>query len=114
MIRVFGIRRCDTMARAMTWLTDRHIEFQLHDYRKDGVPEDLLADWIARAGWASLVNTRGTTFRKLSPDQTADLDGVRAFTLLKAYPSAIRRPIVDRGNRLLIGFDADEWAEALT
>lgn len=113
MLRIFGIRRCDTMARAMNWLTDQHIAFELHDYKKDGVPADLLADWLARAGWQTVVNTRGTTFRKLAPEQTADLDNARALTLLTGFPSAIRQPIVDHGGELLIGFDPDRWSKVL-
>lgn len=113
MLRVFGIKRCDTMARAMNWLADQHIEFQLHDYKKDGVPSELLRDWIRRAGWQNLVNSRGTTFRKLPPEQTAGLDDERALALLQANPSAIRRPVVDHDGALLIGFDAVRWAEVL-
>jgi Spx/MgsR family transcriptional regulator len=113
MLRVFGIKRCDTMSRAFAWLADRHIDFQLHDYKKDGVPAEALADWIRRAGWQAVVNTRGTTFRKLPPEQTADLDANRAFALLSANPSAIRRPLVDHGGELLIGFDPQRWSEVL-
>jgi Spx/MgsR family transcriptional regulator len=113
MLRIYGIKRCDTMSRAIDWLGAHGIDFQLHDYKKDGVPADLLDSWIARAGWQAVVNTRGTTFRKLSPELTADLDDRRAFALLQAHSSAIRRPIVDLGDDLLIGFDPARWAEVL-
>lgn len=112
MLRVFGIRRCDTMSRAMAWLNEHQIEFSLHDYKKNGVPADQLAAWIQRAGWQAVVNTRGTTFRKLPPEQTADLDAARALSLLTENPSAIRRPIAEHAGELLIGFDAVRWAEA--
>ncbi|WP_018410918.1 Spx/MgsR family RNA polymerase-binding regulatory protein [Methyloversatilis thermotolerans] len=111
MLHIYGIKRCDTMSKAMAWLRDRHIDFRLHDYQKDGVPESLLADWIRRAGWQSVVNARGTTFRKLPPALTADLDDGKALALLKAHASAIRRPIVDLGDDLLIGFDAGRWSK---
>ncbi len=111
MLRVFGIRRCDTMSRAMAWLNEQQIEFHLHDYKKDGVPADRLAGWIARAGWQAVVNTRGTTFRKLPPEQTSDLDDTRALALLTENPSAIRRPIIEHAGELLIGFDPARWSE---
>lgn len=111
MLRIYGIKRCDTMSRAQSWLAEHQIEFALHDYKKDGVPADLLADWMRRAGWQVLVNTRGTTFRKLPPEQTADLDNDRALALLTANPSAIRRPLIDLGGELLVGFDEKRWSE---
>ncbi len=95
----------------MAWLNEQQIEFHLHDYKKDGVPADRLAGWIAQAGWQAIVNTRGTTFRKLPPDQTADLDDARAQALLIDNPSAIRRPIIEHGGELLIGFDPARWSE---
>ena len=110
MLRIYGIKRCDTMSRAQSWLAEHQIEFVLHDYKKDGVPADLLAGWMRRAGWQVLVNTRGTTFRKLPPDQTTDLDNERALALLTANPSAIRRPVIDLGNELLVGFDEKRWS----
>lgn len=113
MLRVFGIRRCDTMSRAMAWLNEHQLEFHLHDYKKDGVPADRLAGWIERAGWRAIVNTKGTTFRKLPPELTADLDDVRVQPLLTEHPSAIRRPIIEHGGHLLIGFDPAHWSEIL-
>jgi len=113
MLRVFGIRRCDTMSRAMAWLNEHQLEFHLHDYKKDGVPADRLAGWIERAGWRAIVNTKGTTFRKLPPEVTADLDDARAQPLLTEHPSAIRRPIIEHGGHLLIGFDPAHWSEIL-
>jgi len=110
MLRIYGIKRCDTMARAQAWLADHQIAFELHDYKKGGVPADRLADWMRRAGWQALVNTRGTTFRKLPPEQTADLDDARALALLTANPSAIRRPLIDLGSELLVGFDEQRWS----
>ncbi|MBU0601229.1 MAG: Spx/MgsR family RNA polymerase-binding regulatory protein [Gammaproteobacteria bacterium] len=111
MLRVFGIRRCDTMSRAMAWLNEQQLDFHLHDYKKDGVPVDRLAGWMERVGWQALVNTRGTTFRKLPPEQTADLDNVKALKLLTENPSAIRRPIIEHGTDILIGFDPARWSE---
>ena len=104
MIRIYGIKNCDTMKKAFAFLDKRKVAYEFHDYKKAGVPPGKLAAWAKRAGWEKLANTRGTTWRKIPDSQKADLG-----RLLAANPSAIRRPIVEAGDQLLIGFDPAEF-----
>jgi len=112
-ITVYGIRNCDTMKRAFAWL-DRHgVDYEFHDYRRDGVPAERLAAWSKLVGWERLANTRGATWRKIPDADKADLDQARALALLQANASAIKRPVVEVGRKVLVGFDADEFGRAL-
>ena len=113
MITIYGIRNCDTMKKAFAWLDGRGIAYDFHDYKKLGADEALLKKWAARAGWEKLINTRGSSFRKLPPEKQANLTERKAFALMLENPSMIRRPIVEAGRTLLIGFDADEFAKKL-
>jgi arsenate reductase len=112
-LKVYGIRNCDTMKKAFAWLEAHKIDYELHDYKKVGVPAGKLKEWAGRAGWEKLVNTRGPTWRKIPDAQKAGLNEARALALLERNTSAIRRPIVEAGNRLLVGFDPAEF-ERLT
>jgi arsenate reductase (glutaredoxin) len=107
--RIYGIRNCDTMKKAFAWLDEHRVAYEFHDYKKDGVPPGKLAGWAKRAGWEKLANTRGPTWRKIPPAERSALDERRALKLLGENSSAIRRPIVEAGDRLLIGFDPAEF-----
>ena len=111
--RIYGIKNCDTMKKAFAWLDARGIAYEFHDYKKAGVPPGKLRDWAKRAGWEKLANTRGPTWRKIPEAQRENLDAARVIALLEANTSAIKRPIVEAGNALLIGFDPDEFAAKL-
>ena len=103
--RVYGIRNCDTMKKAFAWLDANKVAYEFHDYKKDGVPPGKLKAWAAKVGWEKLANTRGPTWRKIPDAQKAGLDEARALALLEGNTSAIKRPIVEAGSRLLVGFD---------
>jgi arsenate reductase (glutaredoxin) len=105
MVRIYGIKNCDTMKKAFAWLDAHKVAYEFHDYKKDGVPAGKLATWAKRAGWEKLANMRGPTWRKIPDAQKEQLDERRALKLLEQNASAIRRPIVEAGDRLLIGFD---------
>ena len=113
MTTVYGIKNCDTMKKAIAWLGGQGIAYTFHDYKKLGADEALLKKWAARAGWEKLINTRGPSFRRLPPEKQADLTEKKAFALMLENPSMIRRPIIEAGKTLLIGFDADEYAKKL-
>lgn len=108
-ITLYGIRNCDTVKKACAWLDSNGVEYGFHDYKKLGAPPDKLKEWARRVGWERLTNTRGPTWRKIPDVQKADLNESRALALLAANTSAIRRPIVEAGSRLLVGFDPDEF-----
>ena len=107
---VYGIANCDTVKKARAFLAARGIDAAFHDYRKSGVPADALARWVAQFGWERLLNRQGTTWRRLPPaEQARVVDAASATALMLAQPSVIRRPVLEHGGRLLLGFDAQAW-----
>jgi arsenate reductase len=113
MVTIYGIRNCDTMKKAFAWLDARGIAYDFHDYKKLGADEALLGKWAAQAGWEKIINTRGPSFRKLPPEKQANLGEKKALALMLENPSMIKRPIVEAGRTLLVGFDPDEYAKKL-
>ena len=113
MITVYGIKNCDTMKKAFTWLQEQGIEYTFVDYKKAGVAESHLADWIKRAGWQTLLNTRGLMWKKLTDEERADVDAKKAHQLMIQYPSIIKRPVLDTGKKLLVGFSPETYAAEL-
>jgi Spx/MgsR family transcriptional regulator len=110
-ITLYGIRNCDTVKKARQWLEDRHMAYTFHDFKTQGVPPERLDHWLAQAGWETLLNRKGTTWRKLDPARQAMVnDAASALALMLEQPSVIRRPVLVRGEALRVGFDADEWA----
>jgi len=112
-VTVYGIRNCDTMKKAFAWLEANRVAYDFHDYKKLGVPARKLKAWAQQAGWEALANTRGPTWRKIPEAQRARLTEARMLALLEAHASAIRRPIVEAGGTLLVGFDPGEFARRL-
>ena len=112
-IRVYGIKNCDTMKKALAWLSENDVAHEFIDYKKAGVAEAHLPDWAARAGWEKLLNTRGLMWKKLTDDERANVDEAKALRLMAQYPSLIKRPVLDAGSKLLVGFTADHYATEL-
>lgn len=111
MIRMYGIKNCDTIKKARKWLEDAGVEYQFHDYKKDGLNPELLDGWISELGYETLLNKRGTTWRKL-PDAVKDaLDESSARTLMLDNPAIIKRPLLDTGSRTVLGFSIAEYAD---
>ena len=113
MVKIFGIKNCDTMKKAFAWLEANAVAYEFVDYKKAGIAEAHLPDWNARAGWEKLLNTRGLMWKKLSYDERADVDEAKALRLLAQYPSMIKRPVLDTGDQLLLGFTPETYSEAL-
>ena len=111
MIKLYGIPNCDTVKKARAWLTEHGQAHTFHDFKKQGVSPELLAPWMQAAGWEALLNRKGTTWRKLEAgDQAAVVDAASACALMLANASVIKRPIVDWGGDITVGFDAAGWA----
>jgi len=110
---LYGIPNCDTVKKARAWLEAHATVFTFHDFKKQGVPEERLREWVNTLGWERVLNRAGTTFRKLPEAHKVDLDADRAVALMIANPSAIRRPVLVGDDTLLVGFSADAWKEAL-
>jgi len=113
MIAIYGIRNCDTVKKARAWLDARGAAYDFHDYKISGIDEARLRAWAAELGWEKLLNRAGTTFRKLPDADRAGIDEDKAIALMLAQPSMIKRPILDLGERRLVGFGEDEWSAAL-
>ena len=105
-VRLYGIKNCDSMKKAFTWLAERDISYEFHDYKKQGVPRDRLVEWCRALGWKTLLNTKGSTWRKLTPAQQDISTQSKAVATMIEFPSVIRRPLVETAEgQLLIGFD---------
>ena len=111
--KIYGIKNCDTMKKAFAWLDSRKIAYDFNDYKKDGVPPGKLKEWAGKAGWEKLANTRGPTWRKIPEAQRENPTEAKVLALLAQNTSAIKRPIVEAGSKLLVGFDPDEYAASL-
>ncbi|EIM29569.1 ArsC family reductase [Microvirga lotononidis] len=103
-VTIYGIKNCDTMKKARAWLDANGVPYAFHDYKSDGIDRPRLEAWARDVGWETLLNRAGTTFRKLSDADKASLDEPKALALMLEQPSLIKRPVLDLGGRLLIGF----------
>ena len=112
-VTLYGIPNCDTVKKARDWLTDRGLAYTFHDYNKAGSDPAKLAEWCAAAGWETVLNRAGTTFRKLADTEKLGLDQAKAIALMAANPSCIKRPVVEHPGGLLVGFKPDDWAATL-
>jgi arsenate reductase len=109
-IRLYGIRNCDTMKKARAWLDASDVEYVFHDYKSAGIDRKRLELWAGKAGWEALLNRAGTTFRKLPDAQKAGLDERKALALMLEQPSMIKRPVLEKGAKVLVGFTPATYA----
>jgi len=112
MTTIYGIKNCETMKKAFAWLDDHGVRYDFHDYKKTGIDLARLKSWAKQVGWGTLLNTRGTTWRKLSPSQQANLDEAKAMRLMSENPSLIKRPVLEHGGELMVGFIPERYSEA--
>ena len=110
-ITIYGIKNCDTMKKARGWLDSHGVAYGFHDYKTEGVAKDQLKRWSDELGWETLLNRAGTTFRKLPDADKEGLNERKALALMLAQPSMIKRPVLDRGGKLLVGFKPEVYAK---
>jgi Spx/MgsR family transcriptional regulator len=110
-ITIYGIKNCDTMKKAFTWLDSAGIAYSFHDYKKLGVTKAQLTVWCQQAGWEKVLNRAGPTFRKQPDAAKENLTQAKAIALMLENPSMIKRPILDTGAALEIGFKPERYAE---
>jgi arsenate reductase len=110
---IYGIKNCDTMKKARAWLDQHGVAYAFHDYKTDGVERDVLQGWARAVGWETLLNRAGTTFRKLPDADQANLTEKKAIALMLQQPSIIKRPVLDVGGELIVGFKPDIYDKAL-
>ena len=112
---LYGIPNCDTVKKARTWLTANGVDYVFHDFKKQGVPGELLPLWEKAVGWETLLNRKGTMWRKQDAQtQAAVVDADSAMSLMQLQPSVIKRPVVDWGNgKISVGFSEAAFAARL-
>ncbi|HET6970106.1 MAG TPA: ArsC family reductase [Phenylobacterium sp.] len=109
--KLYGIKNCDTMKKAWSWLDQAGVAYEFHDYKKAGIDRATLEGWVRQLGWEVLLNRSGTTFKKLPDADKQGIDAERAVGLMLAQPSMIKRPVLAAGGRLIVGFRPETYAE---
>ena len=111
--KLYGIPNCDTVKKARNWLISHNIEVDFHDYKKEGITKEKLKQWSKEAGWEKLLNKKGTTWRQLPTETQASIVSEReAIALMKESPSLIKRPVIELGNKIMVGFNEEAYTKA--
>ena len=113
MHKLYGISNCDTVKKTRKWLDQHHIEYQFHDYRKEGLDDSLLDHFESSLGWEAMLNRRSTSWRQLTEEQKSNLDRDKAIRLMVQYPTLIKRPILDTSHKIILGFNAANYQSEL-
>lgn len=113
-MKVYGIKNCNTVAKALKWLSDNGVSYEFHDYKKLGISEEKLEEWSEKTGWEALLNKRGTTWKKLSPElQNEVTNKAAAINLMTEKTSVIKRPIIENENVLVLGYDEEAYQQLI-
>jgi Spx/MgsR family transcriptional regulator len=112
-VTLYGIKNCDTMKKAWTWLDEQGVAYRFHDYKKAGIDRARLEGWVKEVGWEPLLNRSGTTFRKLPDAMREDLTEQKAIALMLDQPSMIKRPVLEGAGKLLVGFKPEIYRARL-
>ena len=110
MLKVFGIPNCDQIKKTQKWLKDRGIDFEFHDYKKQGITKKILTDWCKDVEWEILLNKRSRTWKELNETNRSNLTQAKAITLMKLNPTLIKRPVVQQSKTLTVGFNEKVFA----
>ncbi|WP_213997051.1 ArsC family reductase [Arsukibacterium sp.] len=113
MIKMFGIKNCDTIKKARKWLEQHQVDYQFIDYRQDGLSAELLATFSEKLGWQNLLNTRGTTYRGLAAEIKTNLTEKIALELMLQQPAMIKRPLLQRNDTYILGFNTETYQQLL-
>jgi len=111
MVTLYGIANCDTVRKARRWLEARGVAYRFHDFRKDGLAREQLEAWTSELGWEQLLNRRGTTWRKLPEELRSEIDQGEAIRVMLEHPAIIKRPLLDLGQRRVLGFSPGLYTE---
>jgi arsenate reductase len=112
-VTIYGIKNCDTMKKARAWLDEHGITYTFHDYKVAGIEPARLRAWAEAVGWETLLNRAGTTFRKLPESERSDLNARKALAMMAAQPTMIKRPVLDVGGTLVVGFKPETYEKTL-
>jgi arsenate reductase len=112
-VTIYGIKNCDTMKKARAWLDKHGVAYGFHDYKTEGIEKGQLERWSKMVGWETLLNKAGTTFRKLPDKDKEGITEKKAIALMLAQPSMIKRPVLDAGGKLTVGFKPEVYEKVL-
>ena len=112
-VTIYGIKNCDTMKKARAWLDGHGVAYGFHDYKAAGIERGRLEGWTRSVGWETLLNRAGTTFRKLPEERKEGITAAKALALMLEQPSTIRRPVLEVGGKVIVGFDPATYQQAL-
>ncbi len=110
---IYGIKNCDTVRKARKWLEQNGIDYRFHDFRADGIDEGLLKKFESSLGWEKLLNKRSTSWKQLNNEDKTDLSKEKAIALMLETPTLIKRPVLDTGDQILIGFNPETYQQLL-
>ena len=110
---LYGISNCDTVSKARRWLNEAGCDYQFHDFRKDDISSEQINHWCDKLGWEKVLNKRSTSWRKLSSDQTENIDQAQAVALMAETPTLIKRPVLVAENWIELGFKAETYHHRL-
>ena len=110
-VTIYGIKNCDTMKKARAWLDGHGVAYGFHDYKAAGIERGRLEGWTRSVGWETLLNRAGATFRKLPEERKAGITGTRALALMLEQPSMIKRPVLELGGKVVVGFKPEIYAK---
>ena len=110
-VTLYGIKNCDTMKKARAWLDKARVDYAFHDYKTAGIDKERLERWSKKVGWETLINKAGTTFKKLPEKEREGVTEKKAIELMLAQPSMIKRPVLEAGGKLLVGFKPEDYAK---
>ncbi|HWA50548.1 MAG TPA: ArsC family reductase [Dongiaceae bacterium] len=111
-VTIYGIKNCDTMKKARAWLDEHGVAYDFHDYKTAGIAREKLESWAGKAGWEAVINRAGMTFRNLPEADKAGLTEAKAIKLMLAKPGMIKRPVLEQGARLIVGFKPEIYEKA--
>lgn len=114
MLKVYGIKNCNTVKKALNWLDENGLGYEFHDYKKLGISDEKIKEWQSSVGWEPLINKRGTTWRRLEKEVQEKINGSAAASkLMQENTSLIKRPIIEGKGPIILGFDSDEYQKNL-
>jgi arsenate reductase (glutaredoxin) len=111
-VTIYGIKNCDTMKKARAWLDQHGVAYTFHDYKSAGIERGALEAWARAVGWETLLNRAGRTFRALPTQDQQGIGEKKAIALMAAQPSMIKRPVLDVGGKLIVGYKPEQYAQA--
>lgn len=111
MITIFGIKNCDTMKKAFAWLNENNVAYEFHDYKKQPPSAELAKQFLSQHSWDTIINKRGTTWRKLDDEIKANMNDTNAIILMQQQPSIIKRPIIESNGQYIVGFNIEQFKQ---